>query len=100
MNMNSSIISAMAYIIITTAVITTIDAVFMNITNIPASSDIVDTISTTIQDLIPIPFNFKDILIFINPVYAIQIPIMIRTIVANVLECVIIIIPNNIAIIP
>ena len=44
MNINSSITSATAYIIITTAVIITIDDVFVNITNIPANKDIIDNV--------------------------------------------------------
>ena len=99
-NIISSIISAIAYIIITTAVNITIDDVLLNITSIPANNEIIERINTTAQALILALFSLNDILIFIKPAYAIHIPIIILTIEANVFECVIISIPNNIATIP
>ena len=86
MNINSSITSATAYIIITTAVIITIDDVFVNITNIPANKDIIDNVNTTAHDCISADFNFNDMLIFISPAYAIHIPIIILTMAAKVVE--------------
>ena len=64
------------------------------------NNEIIERINTIAQALILALFSLNDILIFIKPAYAIHIPIIILTIEANVFECVIISIPNNIATIP